>query len=98
MITLGITGLMAAGKSHVCKAFEAQGIPIYDTDKKVKDLLNKNGSLKKEMIKKFGKKCYQINTSFKNVRNRVQSTWNRDYVVKIASNDSTVIDAMGVII
>lgn len=86
MTTLGITGGMGSGKSHVCKAFMEQGIPVYDTDKKTKDLLNNNESLRKEIIKKFGEKCFS------------NDKWNRDYIVDLASKDNSVIDDIGIII
>ena len=57
--TLGITGGMGAGKTRVCKAFAAQGIPVYDCDSRVKDILNDNDFLKSIIKSKFGDGCYK---------------------------------------
>jgi dephospho-CoA kinase len=86
MITIGITGGMGSGKSYVSKAFSKQGIPVYDSDQKTKDLLNENEELKKEIISKYGSKCYK------------DGKWNRDHVVKLASTDGSVLTGIGTII
>jgi dephospho-CoA kinase len=86
MITLGITGLMGSGKSFVSKSFAKQGIPVYDTDQKAKDLLNSSISLRYEITQKYGTGCY------------LNGKWNRDFVVNLASKDETVLSGMGKII
>lgn len=86
MLTLGITGGMGSGKSFVSKSFSEQGIPVYDTDQKTKDILNSNISLRYEICKQYGNGCYK------------NGKWDRDYVVNLASKDETVLSGMGKII
>lgn len=74
---------MGSGKSYVSNSFFKHGIPVYDSDKETKKLLNENVSLKKEIISKFGEGCY------------VDGKWNRDYIVEKASNDSSILTSMG---
>ena len=38
MITVGLTGSIAAGKSEVAKLFSSAGIPVFDSDAEVHDL------------------------------------------------------------
>ena len=83
---LGITGGMGAGKSHVCKMFAKNGIPVYDCDSRVKDILNDNDFLASAIIEKFGKDCY------KNGR------WNRDHVIELGKQNPNLITEMGIII
>jgi dephospho-CoA kinase len=35
MITVGLTGSIAAGKSEVAKLFSSAGIPVFDSDAEV---------------------------------------------------------------
>lgn len=85
-LTLGITGGMGSGKSYVSSIFEEHSIPVYNSDNMVKHLLNTNEDLKSEVIKHFGEDCY------------VAGKWNRDNVVKMATENSNLIDEMGVVI
>jgi dephospho-CoA kinase len=86
MITLGITGGMGSGKSHICKIFAENGIPVYDTDRKVKDLLNNNAYLKLQMWQKYGENCYK------------KGIWNREYIVQLSKKNPEIIDVIGKII
>lgn len=90
MTTIGITGGMGSGKSHVSKSFESNGIPAYDCDSKVKSILNDDTNLKVEICNKFGNECYISDKKF--------MKWNREYIVKIAAKDPSVIDEIGKII
>ena len=42
MIIIGITGSIGTGKTTVSKMFKMLKIPIFDSDKKVKEILNRN--------------------------------------------------------
>ncbi len=56
MKRVGITGVMGAGKSTVCRVFEMLGIPHYDCDQRAKILMN--NSLKTKIIDIFGSSAY----------------------------------------
>ena len=42
MIIIGITGSIGTGKTTVSKMFKALNIPVFDSDKEVKEILDKN--------------------------------------------------------
>jgi dephospho-CoA kinase len=46
---VGITGGIGSGKSSVCKAFEALGWPVYQSDDAAKNLLSSNLELRKKI-------------------------------------------------
>ena len=51
MIIIGITGSIGMGKTTVSKMLEILKIPIFDSDKKVKEILEKNSKVIKKIIK-----------------------------------------------
>ena len=51
MLVIGITGSIGMGKTTVSKMLEMLKIPVFDSDKKVKEILEKN----KKVIKKISK-------------------------------------------
>lgn len=56
---LGITGYIGSGKSYVSKLFRENGVPVYDTDSKAKEILNTNHQLKLELIDLLGDSIYK---------------------------------------
>ena len=51
MIIIGITGSIGMGKTTVSKMLEILKIPIFDSDKKVKEILEKNSKVIKKILK-----------------------------------------------
>ncbi len=51
---IGITGTIASGKSAVGKILVAHGIPVFDSDLIVHDLLTQNTSTRKAVADRFG--------------------------------------------
>ena len=43
--TLGITGGIGSGKSHMCKVFASLGCAVYDSDSRTKELYAENQEL-----------------------------------------------------
>lgn len=61
MYILGLTGGIGSGKSTIGKWFLEKGIPVYDSDKEAKLLMNENPSLKSQLIDLFGPETYLNN-------------------------------------
>ncbi len=61
MITAGITGGIASGKSVVCEVFKLLGVPIYNADTAAKVLANTDREIKNDLIKLFGDDIYEGN-------------------------------------
>lgn len=68
MIRIGITGGIGSGKTTVCHVFENLGIPVYNSDKSAKIIINYNEKAKKDIIKNFGRNIYQKSGSIDNER------------------------------
>jgi len=58
MLKVGVTGGIGSGKSTVCKIFETLGIPIYDSDKAAKWLMQNDEDLINAIKKAFGDDIY----------------------------------------
>ncbi len=80
MKTIGITGAMGSGKSFICRKFQEYGVPIFDCDFETKKLLNENENLKKQLIDKFGEKCYDE-----------YDQWNKSEIMKLIKKDVSVL-------
>ena len=59
MKIIGLTGGIGAGKSTISKIFMDNGIPVYNSDNKAREIMNKNIDLKNKIILSFGKQSYQ---------------------------------------
>ncbi|MGB1206735.1 MAG: dephospho-CoA kinase [Chitinophagales bacterium] len=60
MLKVGITGGIGSGKTTVCKIFETFGIPIYDSDKAAKWLMQNDENLIKTIKEIFGDDIYTL--------------------------------------
>ena len=70
MIVIGLTGSIAMGKSATAKIFNSFGVPVFDADKCVHELIGFNGKLVPIIAKEFPSTLEKI----RNVRyiNRVK--------------------------
>ncbi|MDA3891725.1 MAG: dephospho-CoA kinase [Salinivirgaceae bacterium] len=59
MLILGLTGGIGAGKSFVASEFTNEGIPVYNSDERAKDLMVKDSAIRSELIRQFGNEVYQ---------------------------------------
>lgn len=59
MITLGITGIIGAGKTTVSQIFNVLGIPVYNADTEAKKLMKTNSEIKQNLIKTYGQSVYK---------------------------------------
>lgn len=55
---IGLTGGIGSGKTTVAKFFEKEGIPIYNSDIRAKQVMNEDLELKKQIIQLFGEESY----------------------------------------
>ncbi len=58
MIKVAITGGIGSGKSTLCAAFSAAGIPIYYSDKEAKRVMNEDSKVQDKIIETFGAEAY----------------------------------------
>ncbi|MCU0450272.1 MAG: dephospho-CoA kinase [Bernardetiaceae bacterium] len=58
MLKIGITGGIGAGKSVVCRIFQALGAPVYDADTRAKWLIAHDAELKAQIAARFGEAAY----------------------------------------
>jgi dephospho-CoA kinase len=64
---IGLTGGIGSGKSLVAKVLEAMGYPIYYSDERSRELVDKDQDIKKELTELLGDEVYsdgQLNRSF----------------------------------
>lgn len=55
---IGITGGIGSGKSTICRIFSCLGIPIFDSDKVAKKLIQQDLKVKNKITELFGKDAY----------------------------------------
>ena len=54
MLTIGLTGGIGSGKSTAARIFKELGVPVFDTDKIARDLVNPGQPALQEIRKTFG--------------------------------------------
>lgn len=58
MICLGLTGGIGSGKTFVAEVFTQIGIPVYNADKKARELSENSPVIKEKIIQLFGREAY----------------------------------------
>jgi len=58
MIKIGITGGIGSGKSIICKLIEILGYPVYYSDKRAKELINKSSTIITFLKNNYGEDIY----------------------------------------
>lgn len=61
MMTVGLTGGIGSGKSTVGDFLKDLDVPVYNSDKQAKKLMNSSKKLKKKIVDVFGKSAYSDN-------------------------------------
>ena len=59
MLKIGLTGGLASGKSFILNLFKKEGFFTIKADEIAKELYKREGSLKAELIKKFGEEIFK---------------------------------------
>ncbi len=58
MIKVGITGGIGSGKSTLCRHFRDSGVPHYDSDRRARELMNRDAELRTKIKELFGERAY----------------------------------------
>ena len=81
-VKVGITGGIGAGKTLVANIFRTFGIPVYNSDREAKRLMNEDPGLKEQIINLFGQKAY------------AKEVLNRDYLAEIVFKNQDNLSRM----
>lgn len=80
MIQIAITGNMGCGKTTICQMMENEGIPVYYSDSRAKQLMNQNESLMRSIKDRFGEESYH------------DGLLNRKWIASIVFDDATALN------
>ena len=80
MIQIAVTGNMGCGKTTICQMMENEGIPVYYSDSRAKQLMNQNESLIDSIKDRFGEESYQ------------DGLLNRKWISSIVFDDATALN------
>lgn len=58
MLRVGITGGIGAGKTTICKIFQALGISVFNADLRAKRLMTEDPELRNQLIAQFGEATF----------------------------------------
>lgn len=80
MVQIAVTGNMGCGKTTICQLMENEGVPVYYSDSRAKQLMNQNGSLMDSIKERFGEESYQ------------DGLLNRKWIASIVFDDATALN------
>lgn len=61
IVKIGLTGGIGSGKSTICRMFGMLGVPVYDSDRRAKELMSEDAALIKGIKSFFGAASYDGN-------------------------------------
>lgn len=80
MVQIAVTGNMGCGKTTICQLMENEGVPVYYSDSRAKQLMNQNGSLMDSIKERFGEESYH------------DGLLNRKWIASIVFDDATTLN------
>lgn len=80
MIQIAVTGNMGCGKTTICQLMENEGVPVYYSDSRAKQLMNQNESLMRSIKDRFGEESYH------------DGLLNRKWIASIVFDDATALN------
>ncbi len=63
MIKVGVTGGIGSGKSTLCNKFEEIGVPLYNSDRRAKEIMISDTAVVSQLKSLFGDECYMADGS-----------------------------------
>lgn len=87
MLKVGITGGIGSGKSTVCRVFSVLGIPVFESDKIARELMNTDTEIKQQLVDLFGTAVYLPD-----------HTINRKYLAGIVFNNPSLLAQLNTIV
>lgn len=86
MILIGLTGGIGSGKSTVAKLFKQLGVPVYDSDKEAKKLMQSSKKIKIELIALFGEAAFK------------DDKLNRTHISNLVFKDKSLLQKLNTIV
>lgn len=83
---VGLTGGIGSGKTTVAEFFVELGVPVYNSDKRAKQLMTASKEVKEAIISLLGKKAYK------------DKRLNKKYISKLIFTDSSLLKKMNEIV
>jgi len=80
MVQIAVTGNMGCGKTTICQLMENEGVPVYYSDSRAKQLMNQNESLMRSIKDRFGEESYH------------DGLLNRKWIASIVFGDATALN------
>lgn len=80
MVQIAVTGNMGCGKTTICQLMENEGVPVYYSDSRAKQLMNQNESLMRSIKNRFGEESYH------------DGLLNRKWIASIVFDDATALN------
>ena len=80
MVQIAVTGNMGCGKTTICQMMENEGVPVYYSDSRAKQLMNQNESLMRLIKDRFGEESYH------------DGLLNRKWIASIVFDDATALN------
>jgi len=80
MVQIAVTGNMGCGKTTICQLMENEGVPVYYSDSRAKQLMNQNESLMRSIKDRFGEESYH------------DGLLNRKWIASIVFDDATALN------
>ena len=87
MLKVGITGGIGSGKSLISEIFALLGMPVYDSDKRAKEIMYDNDEVRSAVTDEFGAESYNGDGSL-----------NRQYIASLVFSDDAMLAKLNAIV